>query len=98
MDRFSVDVSQNENKTSALGSRLQRIMERISELNPKFMLVHEGMHQQAEGADQIDQAMSLLSQSAAGTTDVVDEFNAAAQKLSEAIKALQREVSRFKVN
>lgn len=53
------------------------------------------MRVQSQGADQIREAMSRLSEAASQTSFSIKEFNAATDRLREAVSDLKEEVSHF---
>ena len=55
----------------------------------------EGMRVQSQGAEQIREAMSRLSEAANQTSLSLREFNKATDRLREAVGGLKDEVSRF---
>ena len=53
------------------------------------------MRVQSQGADQIREAMTRLSEAAGQTSTSIREFNKATERLREAVGGLKDEVSRF---
>ncbi|SDK50415.1 methyl-accepting chemotaxis protein WspA [Maridesulfovibrio ferrireducens] len=98
MDRFADDVRCGAGKAVKLGKKLDGIMMGVRDLNPRIELVNDGMSAQAEGAEQISEALGQLSDTATHTSEALGEFNRAASQLNEAVQGLRDEVSRFKVS
>ncbi len=53
------------------------------------------MRVQSQGADQIREAMTRVSEAAGQTSTSIREFNKATDRLREAVGGLKEEVSRF---
>ncbi|SMF33191.1 methyl-accepting chemotaxis protein [Desulfovibrio gilichinskyi] len=98
MDRFAEDVRCGAGKAARIGKKLEGIMVGVKDLNPRIELVNDGMSAQAEGAEQISEAMGQLSDTATHTAESLKEFNRAASQLNEAVQGLRDEVSRFRVS
>ena len=67
-------------------------------LTSRFDHVTEGMKVQAQGADQIREAVVRLSEGTGQTLSSLREFNLATGHLREAVGGLKEEVSRFRVD
>lgn len=98
MNKFAEDVRFGANKAAKLGRKLEGIMTEVRDLTPRIELVNDGMSAQAEGAEQISEAMVQLSETASDTSDALGEFNRATFQLNEAVQGLRDEVTRFKVS
>jgi methyl-accepting chemotaxis protein len=98
MDKFSEEVRRGVADTGSIAGQLARIIAQVQVLTPRFETVTEGMQSQSKGAQQINNAMSQLTEVASGAEVSVREFNQAAQQLHDAVRALREEVSRFKVD
>lgn len=97
VDKFSEEVRHSVNDVRQVSSQLNHIIAQVRELTPRFDSVNEGMHFQAQGADQIKQAIVQLSESAQQTVDSLRQSNIVIERLNEAAHGLQNGVSRFKV-
>jgi methyl-accepting chemotaxis protein len=97
MDRFAQDVKRGVEEVARIGGQQAKIIERVQALTPRFKSVNEGMHAQAQGAEQISDAMVQLSDGARRTMSSLEEFGRAADNLHAAVSGLKDEVSRFKV-
>jgi methyl-accepting chemotaxis protein WspA len=97
MDKFNEEVRLRVSETETISHHLERIIERVQALTPRFDQVHEGMQSQSQGARQISDAMLQLTESARASAASLKEFNQAADQLHGAVRSLKEEVSRFKV-
>jgi methyl-accepting chemotaxis protein WspA len=97
MDKFSEEVRRGVAEVAGVGKKLELIIDRVGDLEPRFATVKDGMLDQSEDAGRISGAMTQLTESAVQTRDSIKEFNRAAGQLNEAVRGLQDEVRRFKV-
>lgn len=97
VDKFSEEVRHSVDDVRQVSAQLNQIIAQVRELTPRFESVNEGMHFQAQGADQIKQAVVQLSESAQQTVDSLRQSNIVIERLNEAAHGLQNGVSRFKV-
>jgi methyl-accepting chemotaxis protein WspA len=97
MDKFSDQVRQGVREVAHLSEQLGRIITAVQGLTERFEQVTEGMRVQAQGADQIREAVVHLSEGINQTVVSLREFNQATAQLREAVGGLKEEVSRFKV-
>lgn len=97
MDKFSGEVALWVKSVGDIGNQLNSILEQIKVLTPRYESVNEGMRSQASGAQQISEAMTQLTEGARNTSESLKHFHEATSQLKEAARALQTEVSRFKV-
>jgi len=98
MDRFNQEVRLGVDEVSKISSQQAQIADKVQALTPRFEEVNHGMQLQTEGAGQISESMVQLSEAAQQTADSLREFNKATERLNEASRALQDEVSRFRVS
>ncbi len=97
VDKFSEEVRRSVDDVRQVSSQLTHIIAQVRELTPRFESVNEGMHFQSQGADQIKQAIVMLSESAQQTVDSLRQSNIVIERLNEAANGLQTGVSRFKI-
>ena len=64
MEKFSDQVKRSVADVNQVSAQLARIIEEVQNITPRFESVQQGMHFQAQGASQIKQAMTQLSESA----------------------------------
>jgi methyl-accepting chemotaxis protein WspA len=60
MDQFAHEVQQGVEHVREVGTQLGQIIARVQALTPRFDTVNQGMQAQAEGAQQISEAMGQL--------------------------------------
>jgi methyl-accepting chemotaxis protein WspA len=95
MDKFSEQVRKVVGEVGQIGGQLGHIIAGAQGMHQRFDLVTEGMRVQSQGADQIREAMSRLSEAAGQTSVSIREFNKATERLREAVGGLKDEVSGF---
>ncbi len=98
MEKFSEEVRHGVNDVRQVGSQLSTIIEQVETLIPRFEEVNEGMASQAQGGNQIREAMVQLSESAQQTADSLRQSNGAIMQLNEAAQRLQEGASHFRVS
>ena len=98
MDKFTEEVRRSVEGVTTIGSQLEKIMQQVKTLPPRFEHVTEGVQGQSEGALQISESMVQLNEAARETTESLREFNLATEQLNTAAKNLREEVSIFKVS
>lgn len=97
MEKFSEQVKRSVDDVIKVSSELGQIIEHVQTLTPRFESVHQSMHFQTQGAQQINHAMMQLNESAQQTVDSLRQSNSAIEKLNEAASNLQHGVTKFKV-
>lgn len=97
MDKFVEQVRHGVSIVEQIGGQMSRIVEQVQDLTPQFDQVRQGVQAQSSGAEQISQAMAQLSEAASQTKAALHEFNTATVQLTDAVKDLRQEVSKFKV-
>jgi methyl-accepting chemotaxis protein WspA len=95
MDKFSEQVRKVVGEVGQIGGQLGHIITGAQGLHQRFDQVTEGMRVQSQGAEQIREAMSRLSEAANQTSVSIREFNKATERLREAVGGLKDEVSGF---
>jgi methyl-accepting chemotaxis protein WspA len=97
MDKFSDQVRHGVREVAVIADQLGGIIGAVEGLKERFDHVTEGMRVQAQGADQIREAVVHLSDGVNQTLVSLREFNQATVQLREAVGGLKEEVSRFRV-
>jgi methyl-accepting chemotaxis protein WspA len=97
MDKFSTEVAQSVGDVQNVSSQIADIIVQVQDLGPRFEAVNQGMETQAQGAQQIGDAMGQLRDTSEQTTDSLRGINTAIADLNGAAQGLQREISRFKI-
>jgi methyl-accepting chemotaxis protein WspA len=97
MDKFIQDVQHSAEDVERISSQLNRIIEQVQALSPRFEEVNLAMGHQSEHARDINTAMLNLSDEMRQTTESLRESFLAIGQLNEAAGGLQEEMSRFRV-
>ena len=98
MDKFTEEVRQSVRNIGNISHQLEKIIEQVQVLPPRFGEVSQSMQLQSQGAQQISEAMVQINEAIQQTSASLREFNTAAEQLQEAGRGLQHEVSRFRMN
>lgn len=97
MDKFAEEVIKGIMSVGSVSGQLSQIIARVQKLAPQFTMVNDGMSTQALGAQNISEAMVQWSEGAAKTSNSLGKLKSASEKLREAAKNLQLEISQFKL-
>jgi methyl-accepting chemotaxis protein WspA len=97
MEKFSEEVRRGMHDVQQVGGQLSQIIQEVQALAPRFQAVNEGMHTQANGAEQITQALSQLSEAAQQTAESLRQSSQAIDDLTLVANQLRTGVSRFKI-
>jgi methyl-accepting chemotaxis protein len=95
MDKFTEEVRSVNNEVDTIGDQLSKIIGMVKLLSPQFDSVNDSMRVQRDGAEQIKEAMQQLNQVAVQTKESLSEFKNVTDRLNEAVRGLQSEVSKF---
>jgi methyl-accepting chemotaxis protein len=98
MEKFTDQVRSSAQDVSEVSTQLALIIEQVQEFTPRFENVQQGMHFQAQGAQQITEAMVQLSESAQQSVDSIHHSTSAIDSLNDAAQSLQSGVSKFRVS
>ena len=97
MDKFSEEVRRGIGDVQQVGDQLAQIIGQVQSLVPRVMTVNEGMLTQATGAEQIDQALSQLSDATQQTVESLRQSSLAIDEFNTVANGLRTGVFRFKV-
>jgi methyl-accepting chemotaxis protein len=97
MDGFAAKAGEASQTTTAVASKLTRIIAAGEELTPRFSAASQSTRLQAEGADQISEVISQLAQGAGQTRDSLAEFRHAAEALTATASGLKEVLGYFKL-
>jgi methyl-accepting chemotaxis protein WspA len=97
MDKFSEEVRSGVGRVAEINGQTGQIIAEVSGLSERFRFVNEGMHNQATGAEQINEAMGNISGNVRATAAALEEFNKATAHLRGSIEQLNHEIAQFKV-
>lgn len=95
MDKFFVEVRLSVSAIEVIKQQLEKIINNVHEISPRFIAVNDGMLNQAQGAEQITEAINQLSASAEETASAIKGFNKVAEELNNAVKNLEHEIEQF---
>lgn len=98
MEKFTDQVRRSAEDINQVSSQVAVIIEEVQEFTPRFENVQQGMHFQAQGAEQITQAMVQLSESAQQSVESIRHSTSAIDSLNDAAQSLQSGVSKFRVS
>jgi methyl-accepting chemotaxis protein WspA len=96
MDKFSEEVRRRVAEVNSIAAALGKMIESVQALGPEFETVKQGMNAQTQAAQQINEAMRQLAETANLTKATLGEFQNATGQLTSAVQGLQGEVSRFR--
>jgi len=97
MDKFADEVRNSVSRVTTVGQMTGEIIHEVQGLSSRFHLVNEGMHNQAIGAQQINDAMTQITEGARRSAQSVQEFERATGHLRAAVESVNQEISQFKV-
>jgi methyl-accepting chemotaxis protein WspA len=97
MDKFSEEVRSGAVRVAEVNGQTGQIIGEVGGLSDRFKLVNEGMHNQAVGAEQINEAMGDIAANVRATAAALEEFNKATGHLRGSIEQLNQEIASFKV-
>jgi methyl-accepting chemotaxis protein WspA len=97
MDKFGEEVRSSVSRVAEVNGQTGQIIAEVSGLSDRFRLVNEGMHNQAVGAGQINEAMGNIAGNVRQTATALEEFNTATGHLRGSIEQLNQEIASFKV-
>ncbi|GAB3469713.1 hypothetical protein GCM10027321_39310 [Massilia terrae] len=98
MDKFTDEVRRSVREARETAEQLSSVMDKVSQLPPRFDIVLQGMQAQAVGAQQITETMMQLSDSSQQTVDSLKETSHAVHELQFAAGELQSSVDNFSVS
>jgi methyl-accepting chemotaxis protein WspA len=96
MDKFSEEVRQRVAEVNGIGAALAQMIEKVQALGPEFETAKQGMQGQTQAAEQINEAMKQLAQTADLTKSLLGEFQKITAQLNSAVQELQGGVSHFR--
>ena len=97
MDKFSEDVRSGIAEVQQISEQLSQIIQQVQALAPRVQMVNEGMHAQATGAEQINLALSQLSEASSQTVESLRQTSLSIDELNLIANGLRNGVTRFKV-
>lgn len=97
MDKFADEVRNSVTRVTSVGQMTGEIIHEVQGLTSRFQIVNEGMRNQAIGAQQINEAMSQITEGARRSAQAVQEFERATIHLRSAVESVNQEIAQFKV-
>jgi methyl-accepting chemotaxis protein len=98
MDKFTESMRTGRQTTGQISDQLNRIIQQVEQMTPRFNTVEEGMQSQSQGAQQINEAMMQLTDGMQNTLESIREFNKTTDFMREAVDQLREEIERFNVS
>jgi methyl-accepting chemotaxis protein WspA len=98
MGRFAEDVKTGVGSVSGISAQFADVIEKVHGLTGRFDYVKHGMQAQAEGAQQISEALLTLTDGSRAAADALKEFKSASTHMVSAVDGLTDTVSRFRVD
>ncbi len=98
MDKFAREVRQGVTEVGNITEQVGLVIVQVQQLTPRFDAVNQGMEMQFQGAQQISEAMTQLSNTSNQTADSLQEINRVIEHLNQAEQSLRREVMQFKID
>ncbi len=96
MDKFTEEGRQRVAEVNGIAAALGKMIEKVQALGPEFETAKQGMQGQTQAAEQINEAMKQLAQTADLTKSLLGEFQKITTQLNSAVQELQGGVSRFR--
>ncbi|GAB3356868.1 methyl-accepting chemotaxis protein [Lysobacter tyrosinilyticus] len=97
MDKFSEEVRRGTNDVQLVGAQLSQVIDHVQAMVPRFEAANEGVQAQSAGAEQINLALTQLSEAAQQTVDALKQSNQAIDELHHVSAGLRDGVSKFKL-
>jgi methyl-accepting chemotaxis protein WspA len=96
MDKFADEVRSGVGQVTRINQMTWEIITEVQGLNGRFQLVNEGMRNQSIGAQQINDAMTQITEAARRTVQSIQEFERATTHLRGSVESLNGEIAQFK--
>lgn len=97
VEKFSHEVKRSSEEVMQIGQQFATIIGQVQALTPRFDAVHVGVHSQADGAEQIVEAIVQLNESAQQTLESLRHSHKSIDRLKDAAHSLHHGVSKFNV-
>ncbi len=96
MERFTESVKEIINNVNNISENLKVSIQSFTNLLPNFLLVRDGLTEQAEVSNLINKSVYSLNDNAATNEIYVNKFLSASESLSLAVSNLKNEIEYFK--
>jgi len=97
MDKFSDRVRRSVESVAQVAAQLGEIITQVQSLTSRFDVVGEGMRSQAQGAEQIHEAMGALNEAVQQAVTSLREVTSVAEDLRGAATTLNGEIGKFRL-
>ena len=97
MDKFADEVRTGVARVGEVNQQTDQIIAQVRNLGEHFQALDEGMRQQAQGAEHINQAILQVSASTKQSAAALAEFNAATTHLRGSVDLLNQEIAGFTI-
>ena len=96
MDRFSSEFNTGMEQVSGISSQFVEVIDKVQVLTTKFEHVNQGMHAQATGAQQITEALIIITDGSRTAAESLRDFKQASQHIVRAVEGLAETVDTFR--
>lgn len=97
MEKFSQEIRGSVRNVGDIGEQLVTVIERVQQLVPYFDEVNRNMHEQAQSALNISEALNQLNEAEQQTVKSIHLSNRAIHQLHDIANVLSSGISRFKL-
>jgi methyl-accepting chemotaxis protein WspA len=97
VDKFAAQVGQSAQAINTMGRQLTVMIEKVTSLTPQFVIVDQGMTNQATAAVQISEAMLQLSDTTSLNADALQDVNESLRSLEVTAQSLEREANQIQI-
>jgi methyl-accepting chemotaxis protein WspA len=96
MDKFADEVRSGVSQVTKINQMTWEIITEVQSLSSRFQLVNEGMRNQTTGAQQINDAMTQISEATRRSAQSIQDFERVIAVLNGSVEGLNQEISQFK--
>jgi methyl-accepting chemotaxis protein WspA len=96
MDKFADEVRSGVSQVTKINQMTWEIITEVQSLSSRFQLVNEGMRNQTAGAQQINDAMSQISEATRRSAQSIQDFEHVITMLRSSVEGLNQEIGQFK--
>jgi methyl-accepting chemotaxis protein WspA len=96
MDKFGEEVRSGVGQVTKINQMTWEIITEVQSLSSRFQLVNDGMRNQNAGAQQINDAMTQISEATRRSAQSIQDFEHVIATLRGSVEGLNQEISQFK--
>lgn len=96
MDKFADEVRSGVSQVTKINQMTWEIITEVQSLSGRFQLVNEGMRNQTAGAQQINDAMTQISEATRRSAQAIQDFERVITSLNGSVEGLNQEIAQFK--